>query len=74
MAPGARVALLRAVETICGWSFDAGAELVVAAVYPDQGRVGGDFLTLVLPTGERALQGIRPGEVRELTPAKEGSA
>lgn len=40
-----------------------------AEIYPDQGRIGGDFLTLALPdTGERILQGVRPGEVRELAP------
>jgi hypothetical protein len=75
MAPGTAVALLRSFETLGGWSFDVGAELVVVAVYPDQGRVGGDFLSLSLPvTGERVLQGVRPGDVRVLALAKEGSA
>ena len=66
MAPGTPVALLRPFETFKS-SFPADFVLIVAGVYPDQGRIGGDFLALAMPeTGERVLLGVRPGEVREL--------
>jgi hypothetical protein len=63
---GAFVALLRPFETFTS-SFAAGFVLEVKAIYPDQGRVGGDFLSLALPcTEQRVLCGVRPNEVREV--------
>ncbi len=61
----ARVALLRSFETHVG-SFGVGCELEISGIYPDQGRLGGDFLHLSLPDGERVLSGVRPAEVRPL--------
>lgn len=72
ISPGSRVALMRPFDTLGGSSFGAGFELVVTNIYPDQGRLGGDFLTLALPgTDERVLQGVRPAQVRELPAAEE---
>jgi hypothetical protein len=64
MTPGTLVALNRPIRTVRG-GFEAGSVLEVAGRYPDQGRQGGDFLSLRDPGQQKVvLQGIRPVEVR----------